>query len=51
MEAFNERYLGGSVGLTLGIHGVLMGARLIIVNPVGTLKVVVRWAILVGTVK
>jgi hypothetical protein len=51
MESFNAQYLGGSVGLTLGDHGVLMGARLTKVNPVGTLVVATRWAISVGTVK
>jgi hypothetical protein len=39
MEAFNTRYLGGSVGITLGIHSVLMGVRLTAVNLVGTLIV------------
>jgi hypothetical protein len=51
MEAFNTWYLGGSVGVMLGIHCVSMGARLTIVNLVGTLVVSVRWAILAGTVK
>jgi hypothetical protein len=51
MEAFNARYPGGSVGVTLGVRGVLMGARLTAVNPVGTLVVSVRWAISAGTVK
>jgi hypothetical protein len=51
MEEFNARYSGGSVRVTLGIHGVLMGARLTIVNPVGTLVVFVRWAISAGMVK
>jgi len=51
MEAFNACYLGGSVGLTLGIHGVLMGAILTAVNLVGTLIVAVRWAISAGMVK
>jgi hypothetical protein len=51
MEAFNARYLGGSVGAMLGVRSVLMGARLTAVNPVGTLEVVVRWAISAGTVK
>jgi hypothetical protein len=34
MEAFNTRYPGGSVGVTLDIHGVLIRARLTAVNPV-----------------
>ena len=51
MEAFNAWYPGDSVGVTLGIRGVLIGARLTAVNPVGTLEEAGRWAILVGTVK
>ena len=34
MQAFNAWYPGGSVGVTLGVRGVLMGARLTAVNPV-----------------
>ena len=34
IEAFNTRYLGGSVGVTLGVRGVMMGARLTTVNLV-----------------
>ena len=51
MEAFNAWYPGGSVGLTLGVRGVLMGARLTTVNLVGTLVVAARWAISAGMVK
>jgi len=51
MEAFNACYLGGSVGATLGIRGVLIGAILTAINPVGTLEVAAIWAILAGTVK
>jgi hypothetical protein len=48
MEAFNARYPGGSVGVTLGVRGVFMGERLTAVNPVRTLVVAVRWAISKG---
>jgi hypothetical protein len=51
MEAFNAWYPGGSVGLTLGIRGVLMGARITAVNLVGKLVVATRWVISAGTVK
>ena len=51
MEAFNAWYPGGSVGLTLGVRGVLMGARLTTGNPGGTLVVAVRWSISAGIVK
>jgi hypothetical protein len=51
MEAFNARYPGRRVRVTLGVHGVFMGAILTTVNPAGTLEVAVRWAISTGTVK
>jgi hypothetical protein len=51
MVAFNARYSGGSVRLTLDVHSVLIGARLTTVKPVGTLEVVARWAISAGTIK
>jgi hypothetical protein len=39
MEAFNTWYSGGSVRVTLGVRGVLMGARLTTVNLIRTLVV------------
>ena len=51
MEAFNARYPSGSVGVMLGVHGVLMGEILTAVNSVGTLVVSMRWTISAGTVK
>jgi len=43
--AFNAWYPSGNVRLTLGVRGVLMGARLTAGKLVGTLEVVARWAI------
>jgi hypothetical protein len=50
-KAFNAWYPGGSVGVTLGIRWVLIGARPAVVIPVGTLVVFARWAISAGRVK
>jgi hypothetical protein len=51
IESFNVWYPGGNVGVTLGVHGVLIEAILTVVNQVRTIEVAVRWDISTRMVK